>query len=88
MTPVCAEYNVSVLAVREGEDDEPILTEPVATRANTVCLPYALRDGETPDGVWSLYVAPDGDTERMTGDRGYTGSHAVFTTDHFSRSTP
>jgi hypothetical protein len=74
-------FDVSVYAGSERIED-------FETKAGklTVGLPYALKDGETKDGVWVRYVKKDGTTEDMVDGRRYDEKKklAVFQTSHLS----
>ncbi|MDR3354548.1 MAG: hypothetical protein LBO21_05875, partial [Synergistaceae bacterium] len=50
----------------------------------TIGLPYTLKTGEVPDGVWAVHIAGDGNTEKMTNGRKYERNTAYFKTRHLS----
>jgi hypothetical protein len=50
----------------------------------TIGLPYELKPGEIGERVASVYIAPDGTTERMTEGRSYSRGLAIFKTNHLS----
>jgi hypothetical protein len=47
-------------------------------------LPFELNPGETGDGAWAVYIAPDGAAEPMTAGRSYADGMTRFDTKHLS----
>jgi hypothetical protein len=71
-------YDVSAVV------DEGKLRDFETTGKLTIGLPYALRQGEAPGGVWAVYVAENGSAERMTDGRKHESGKAYFRTSHLS----